>query len=827
MRQLLMVIFRNIQEKKLRTLLIVLSIMFSTSLVFCSLTISDTLVNSYTAQIKKQVGTADIIVVEGERSEDKYFSMEPAEALTDELEYIVGGVIGHGYFEGTDGEKTIDLYGVTLEDLDLFNPIVYEEKAEDASFVGDKVIISAAFAKSIGVAVGDTLPLTIGDEAREFTVHGISKPVGPFTDGTLSAQAVLPKKTYQSIVQAENDEVRIICLKLKDGTDPQRLIKQLSKRYPNNSVREAISQSELDQRVGPLSTSFMIVSMVVILLSAFIILSSFRVISIERMPLLGTFRSVGAEKSKVIKLLLSESLMYGAMGGLLGCISGIAVLKFFSSMMASPGIKTSVSYSIQQLLLSFLFAFVLAIAVSIVPIVKVSNQSTRDILLNHSSTKTVQNHGRSVVGILFILFRIILPRVVPESRGLVAGLLSIVLSVLGIILLMPLIIKGGLMLLQKVNQLFFGNVGMLATLNLRQNKNMQNSVTLLTIGVASLLLINVVTTSVIRGMSGVFSEITTFDVYTSPNHGDDRLKDQVLSNPQVTDVFSFYTALGVYVMDKNDEISVIEGVNTKQYLDYVDIDFENGQKSLYELDHGRNILISSMIRNKWKLSKGDTLVLSMEADNIPYKVIGFFDSTIYGSNYGIVSEKNLKEDMQLTNYSFMYLKGDGDAAKLANTIKRSYPDEFKDVYTIDELIENDQKNNGMIFYLLNAFSLLSMLIGIFGIINNLIVNYLERKRVLAVLKSVGMSRKQSIKMFVVEAITSGMIGGMTGVFLGLSMLWLIPDIMVSLGLFYKIDYSVVQVLFYIGVSIVIMVIASILPVIKVSKLRIIEALKFE
>lgn len=49
-------------------------------------------------------------------------------------------------------------------------------------------------------------------------------------------QTAEQKATPHTSVQAENGEVLIICLKLKDGIDPQRLIKQLSKRYPNNSV---------------------------------------------------------------------------------------------------------------------------------------------------------------------------------------------------------------------------------------------------------------------------------------------------------------------------------------------------------------------------------------------------------------------------------------------------------------------------------------------------------------------------------------------------------------------------------------------------------------
>ena len=57
---------------------------------------------------------------------------------------------------------------------------------------------------------------------------------------------------------------------------------------------------------------------------------------------------------------------------------------------------------------------------------------------------------------------------------------------------------------------------------------------------------------------------------------------------------------------------------------------------------------------------------------------------------------------------------------------------------------------------MRGFSLLALVIGIFGVFNNLIISFLERQRSIAMLRSIGMSKRQSIKMFFIEALTGGL-----------------------------------------------------------------------
>lgn len=78
---------------------------------------------------------------------------------------------------------------------------------------------------------------------------------------------------------------------------------------------------------------------------------------------------------------------------------------------------------------------------------------------------------------------------------------------------------------------------------------------------------------------------------------------------------------------------------------------------------------------------------------------------------------------------------------------------------------------------MRGFSLLALLIGIFGVFNNLIISFLERRRSLAVLRSVGMSKNQALKMFFIEALTGGLIGGIIGALCGYILISISPLIL--------------------------------------------------
>jgi putative ABC transport system permease protein len=94
-------------------------------------------------------------------------------------------------------------------------------------------------------------------------------------------------------------------------------------------------------------------------------------------------------------------------------------------------------------------------------------------------------------------------------------------------------------------------------------------------------------------------------------------------------------------------------------------------------------------------------------------------------------------------------------------------------------------------------------------------------------RSIGMSKRQIIKVIVVESLSGGIVGGVSGVLTGIMLISIIPFVMTSLGMPLPITNSPKLLLYSFLSGVVIMLVSSVSPALKSSKLNIIEAIKYE
>jgi putative ABC transport system permease protein len=90
---------RNIREKKLRTFLILLSIILSSALFFASTAISTTVEMMIMEQMQKYIGNADIIVTAGEQAKTGFISPSLLDNYKGGVKYTVGMVSGGGEYK--------------------------------------------------------------------------------------------------------------------------------------------------------------------------------------------------------------------------------------------------------------------------------------------------------------------------------------------------------------------------------------------------------------------------------------------------------------------------------------------------------------------------------------------------------------------------------------------------------------------------------------------------------------------------------------------------------------------------------------------------------
>lgn len=827
-------ILRNIREKKLRTFLILISIMMSTALLFASLAISTTAEDMIMERLTKYFGSADIMVSPGMNMKTSFLSPSLLENNKDDTEYVVGMIWGNGEYKNKDENIQLSLLGYELEDLEKMNPIIISKEYNLEPFKGKKTIIGKDMSEKYDLKPGDSMGIKMNGTTKRFVVSAISENVGPFMKDGESAYIVVPRETLAGFYN-QRGKVQTLYIGLKNPEMQDQVIEKLSNSYPLYSVNPTISKAQLKQETKTISTIFLVMAMFIVILSIFIIYTSYKVIMVERLPIIGTFRSIGATKKMTNKVMKIESIIYGVIGGILGDLLGIGILylmmkQILSASMGMEGVKLATHFTTKQLLISFVFAIILAFISSARPIKKASKVPLKDIVLNKIELKPKKKSSKMIIGIIFLIFGIGAPYITPESFALVVNIISMFLLVPAVVFLVPYITNLFLKILGKFYGRIFGNEGILATQNLRDNKSNINNITLLGISIAVVLMINIISYSMAQDTINYFKDYKyDINIYTYPQN---RTTESILlSIDGVQDTYGSYEKYDTDIVNKDTKIQVIQGVDPNKHLDYVNISTKekNIKELLKQLNEERNIIITYTLRDELGLKKGDNLKLKTERGNISYKVIGYFDSKRYSGSYGLIGEKYIKSDMGKKEYSRLYIKTSKNHEEVAERIREKFKRRYAYVTTLEAQKQENLQSMGKIMGIFKGFGILALVIGVFGVFNNLIINFIERKRSLAILRSIGMNKKQSIKIIFIEAFTGGLIGSLVGLSMGGLLVWAVCKVFETLGgsMGDFVHISSANLIGALLAGITITIVASIIPALKSSKLNIIESIKYE
>ncbi|GAA0070414.1 FtsX-like permease family protein [Clostridium sardiniense] len=837
MRILFTYLFKNMWEKKLRSLLIILAVGITTAMTFASFGTSDNFKNMVTEKNKAEFGDANIIIAQKESSNNPFLDKD---ILNKNLEGEEKAYIFNGSGLFKEGDKSLRaeiIAGENIENLQKINPIVFKDGKEDKikELNGNEVIISEQVSKDLDLKVGDSFKIKSEGKNITLKVSDVAVPSGFFTEKPGEMTIIMSNNGLSKPLGKKEE---ITSALVKSDKSVETLKKTDLKDY---SIKETLNKEDLDSMVSQFTVPFYIMLAIVVLMAAFIIYSSFKVIIIERMAVIGTFRSIGATKKETDGLILLESLFYGIVGCIVGTGLGFPMLYLLSdgsNQFKDYGVSTTVNFDIKNLIIAYIIAIILCLISSIIPILGVSRFSVKEIILGEYSSGGKIHPSFWIIGIVLIIAPFIYISKFEDTGNFILSMACAFFVLIGSVMMIPLIFKILSKVLRGIYRLIFGNIGVLALENMATSKSLINNGVLICSALAAVTAIYVASYSVknliTNSYDGENYEVSISNI-TKLNYDEVLANLKDLKGKDIDDYSNSYVEHNVKIKDKDMNIGVLQGINTSKYSEYfggeeiLNDSSENNKKILDKLDSGKKIILADIYKKKYKLKTGDKIELNIDDKLHEYEIAGFLSSPISANKRNcLISEKNFKEDFNRNIPSSILVKGkDISENELKNDLNNDLDEYGVAIKTKEEMKESELANNAGLMSSLESFSIMALIIGALGIVNNLMVSFMQRRKELAVLTSIGMSKGQRSRMIFIEGATIGIFGSILGVFTGILVCRFIPEVSLALDAYLKISIPEKRLIGLAIFGIVLMLVASLAPVLKASKISVVDEIKYE
>lgn len=828
MKIILKYILNNVRERKMRTSVMLLSIVLSSALMFVSLCIGSSYENAQLKMSRGMAGTSTISVSAKSQTDGQGGWIKGSDIPNStDIKHKVGILEVPALYNEEGYFERFDLLAADLNKLNDINTPRLISGSMD-KFSGYQIVLPEKFTSKFNIGINDTVTLKIMGTPVYFKVAAIAAYDTVFLRHERGFTALLPKDAMEEILGVM-DTYNQILIEPAEHSDTATLVADLSESLSSGyRVSAIVNEKQIATDAREKSMPFFLISFFALTMSVFIIYSSYKIITMERIPVIGTFRSIGATENTVTKILLLESILYGAVGGILGITFGYGLLSVMLDQLGASmpqGIEILPVVSLLTIFVAFAVAVLVSLLSAFIPIRRASKLPVKDIMLGLVEENTASNRAKLVWGTILLLLSIVLPNISSSDLLIIAGGFSLIALIVSVIIVIPLIVTTFATLLELIYGAIFGNTGWLAARNMKWNKNINQNITLLVISISAIIAITFVGDFVKSYIGDVFKGAELDGFADAWNITQEFVE-------QMEAIEGMESVLPVYVIDNTavdgNTISRMEVVtNLEQYNSLMNIKFDNEsvQKDVeMQFHHGRNAIINSYKNIRENVNVGQTIQISAGGAIEEYTVIGCFKSRVSDVEIIIPAEYAFS-DIDQNGYRLVLFQ-----AKNPNTaateIRTLFGNNENWTRTVDEFNTDALGVVGAFLTPLDQLTYFILFLCIIGVVNNLLIQYIQKRRSIAMYKSVGLSKSQHIKMALIEGFTSGLISGIVGS----TVAWLeIRTVFLVAGPRIPIELDISPMLFITAgiVGIIITLIGSVVPIFKSSNMQVVEEIRFE
>ena len=824
----LQIAWRNLMRRKLRTLLMIMSVVIGVSSAFGVIASVETAKKTFPLYLKAAFGKADYSIF----GTEAYFPEEvhrEAEKLDNAVSVAVIKQNAKLHLEQTGItaiQKRVDLIGYSRLDTALTN-----FKVVRGSLATGGAVITERTANVWKTDVGDTISFETDRGVREIRVSAVVRYtvelMGP-SSWTMAKYHPWSVAVPLSVVQdwfglsGKIESVQIKSLNAADAAAVRQRVDDLAKRYDNIYMQPVIV--DFDTQFKDVNTFFLalyVAGFLGIALSAFVIYHSVYVSIRERMKEFAAMKTIGITAGQLQAFVLFEVLIMSVIGTAGGLVIGYGLahlLKALIFLLFSVYDEAGMSLA-KAIAVSVLAGTAVPVAASLYPIRKAGKVSVVEVLKQTVSEKATLGKWQGVIGALLIV-----------SGFFIKHLLLVVPLMIGIALVFPYLFRAFVAVLKPVYRLL-GFGGEVAIRNLRRNPGRTSMTSvILCLGIAMIVLMSSLNSALVQTYERVIYSSYGGNLDIMFHHIEKTDLEKLKQTAGVADAQTYPLQSVVWNLQGQKRKLPVYGVGA-DWIDRFPLFTVSGRKhSELVRDLGEDELIMDKIAfEMWGGKIGESISLDTLQGSRSFKVVAVVD-TMKNSGYGaFMSEDSFRKSFGLKyERNALVLKDENTSPlQLRENIFDQFGVRIEEMFGPEDWVSVIGAVYTGSFGLINFLIILSTFISGIGITNTLIMNIMERVREFGMMRAVGVTRGQLVRTVLLEGFGIGLAATIIGSLFGILLIDMTSTFLEirSLTFQFGVSRTIMLIIGLFGISI--SLISSFMPALRAAKIRLSEALRYE
>ncbi|WP_043266177.1 FtsX-like permease family protein [Streptomyces sp. CT34] len=707
----------------------------------------------------------------------------------------------------------------------------------------DEIALAESTAKAAGYSLGDTVRFATDGPVMKKKLVGIVATDDPSVNARGSL-ALFDTATAQKMFlhPGQFDE---LVVSAAPGTDQAALTADVRKVLPAKRA-EAVSGRQLATQQAEmiasqnhaLSQTLLTFAGIALFVGVFIIANTFTMLISQRSREIALLRAVGASRRQVVRSVLAEAGLLGLVSSAVGLALGTGIAAGLRSIMDAQGAgfpDGPLVISPTTVLASLGVGVVITVLAAWLP----SRRAARIAPVEALSTVEAPPAPRSLLlrntlGGLLTAAGVALMLYVSTLKGtknLELAMLGSAVTLVGMIVLAPLLSRPLVSLAGAVTTRLFGVAGKLAKENaLRNPRRTAATGSALMIGLTLITGLTVTGHSAQLAMDKMAGNGLTADykVSTSTYAGlDPKLSERVGKLPGVTAAapvretsYSLKNAAG-----DATGFGLLHGTDLSQIDKVTRLVFTDG--SLDAVRSG-GIAVSRTMAEKHGWQAGDTVTVEFpDKKRAALRIAAVYqDNEVLGDSFGSTTLVDPHLD-RFRDQELLVKADHGGSAALATEIRRTLGDSpLLKIQNHDDLRKETAGQIDTLVYMVYGLLGVAVVIAVVGVVNTLAMSVFERVREIGMLRAIGLDRRGVKQMVRLESVVISLFGAALGMGVGIFLSWAGGRMIGSSDSFkaYEMVLPWGRLGLFLLIALVVGVLAALWPARRAARLNMLEAI---